>query len=156
MKDLFTRFTEKYKVCPITGCWLWTGALTGRGYGYILNGVGRNEGAHRVAYQLYYGEIGDNHVLHTCDNPRCVNPDHLFLGSHQDNMDDMAQKGRRKSNPPKGSAHIHAKLTEDLVKQIRSKYIPRIYTLQNLADEFGVSKRKIYLIVTRQNWRHVA
>lgn len=156
MKDLITRFTEKYKVCSITGCWLWTASFGTAGYGQILNDRKKLEGAHRVAYELYCGEIGDNFVLHKCDNKACVNPDHLFLGSQKDNVFDMDQKGRRKSNTPVGTKHVHHKLTENDVCEIRSKYMPRIYTLQDLADEYGVTKRNIYLIITKQAWRHVA
>jgi len=155
MKDLFTRFTEKYKVCPDTGCWLWTASFGSMGYGQILNDKNKIEGAHRVAYALYHGEIGNNFVLHKCDNKPCVNPDHLFLGTQDDNVKDMDAKGRRRSNTPKGSKHINSKLTEDEVREIRSKYVPRIYTLQDLADEYGTAKRNIYLIITKQAWRHV-
>lgn len=155
MKDLLTRFNEKYRKCPDTGCWLWIASTYQNGYGQIMNDDGYNEGAHRVAYKLYCGKIGNNHVLHKCDNTRCVNPDHLFLGSHQDNMDDMAKKGRRKSNTPVGTNHVHHKLNEHDVREIRQKYTPRVYTFQNLADEYGVSKRNVVLIVKRKAWRHV-
>ncbi len=76
------------------GCWLWTGCVNNKGYGalYIR---GKVEGAHRAYWEVYNGSIPDNMcVLHTCDNPPCVNPDHLFLGTQSDNMIDKIKKGR--------------------------------------------------------------
>jgi hypothetical protein len=125
------------------------------GYGNILNEKGKQEGAHRVSYRLFVGKIGKNFVLHKCDNPLCVNPDHLFLGSQKDNLKDMTNKGRRRSNTPKGEDHLHSKLTVKDIVAIRRKYIPRIYTLQQLADEYGTAKRNIYLIIQRRAWSHV-
>jgi hypothetical protein len=76
-----------------TGCWEWTGGLFASGYGAV--GVDRKVlKAHRVAWALYRGEVGAWHVLHRCDNPKCCNPDHLYLGTHADNMADRAAKGR--------------------------------------------------------------
>ncbi len=71
------------------GCWIWQGASTG-GYGYV-----QNKGVHRVSYETFIGEIPEGHlVCHHCDTPLCVNPNHLFTGTHQDNMDDMKKKKR--------------------------------------------------------------
>ena len=93
--DLRERFEGKFTPEPNSGCWLWmaAGGADGR-YGRIgVNGNSRL--AHRVAWELYRGPIsGNEHVLHKCDVTICVNPDHLFLGSHADNMRDMAEKGR--------------------------------------------------------------
>ncbi len=155
MKTVKERFEEKYTVCNNTGCWNWHGALMGSGYGNIMNENGKLEGAHRLSYRLNKGDIGASFVLHECDNPLCVNPDHLFLGSQKDNLADMTNKGRRRSNSPKGSKHVHSKLVEKEVLEIRSKYVPYQYGLQKLADEYGVSKRNIYLIIVRKAWRHI-
>lgn len=91
------------------GCWIWQGAKYGHGYGKFRLGRER-KAAHRYSYQLHYGEIPNRqHILHHCDTPACVNPQHLYAGTHQDNMRDRTQKKRE--NPVRGSKHCHAKLT---------------------------------------------
>ena len=103
-RSTFSRFFEKVKK-DSSGCWLWTGAIYASGYGQFYNGADTRAGAkgahmelaHRVAYKLRYGEIPEGMlVLHTCDVRHCVNPDHLFLGTHKDNTQDMIKKGRAK------------------------------------------------------------
>lgn len=79
-----------------TGCWNWQRSLSDKGYGQIGIGGTKSERANRASYRSFTGTIPDGmHVLHSCDNPKCVNPDHLFLGTHQDNLVDMDYKGRR-------------------------------------------------------------
>lgn len=91
---LIDRFEAKVERCPMSGCWLWTDAPNGSGYGRIFTG-GRDVMAHRVSYEMHCGSIPDGlQVLHRCDTPACVNPAHLFLGTHDDNMADMKRKGR--------------------------------------------------------------
>lgn len=98
-ESLIRRFHEKYVIVEPCGCWIWLGAQSGRGYGYIKF-KGRMLQAHRVSWELHHGPIGeaDGHhgacVLHRCDTPSCVNPNHLFVGSHADNMEDKVRKGR--------------------------------------------------------------
>lgn len=88
------RFNEKYIVNEENGCWEWTARLDQSGYGLLCYDGGM-KGAHRFSYKTYVGEIPEGiYVCHTCDNPKCVNPSHLFLGTQQDNMDDMYNKGR--------------------------------------------------------------
>lgn len=155
-KSLKERFDTKYDINPVTDCWEWKGAFYGNGYGNIMLENQRVTGAHRASFLIYKGEIpfGLN-VCHHCDNRSCVNPSHLFLGTDKENMQDMTDKGRRRSNTPVGINHCHAKLTNEKVLEIRRKYTPRVITLQDLADEYEVSKRLIYLIVKKQIWKHI-
>jgi hypothetical protein len=110
--SLRERFPSKYNVDPSTGCWMWTGAKTrrrGQEYAAIGYPVTRRETrvfrGHRVAWELYRGAVPPGkHVLHRCDVPSCVNPEHLFLGTHQDNMIDMTRKGRGRYGAKKKAA----------------------------------------------------
>jgi hypothetical protein len=114
-------------------CWEWRGCKGGGGYGQFgLNG--KSHGAHRVVYRVYYGvDPGELDVCHTCDNPGCCNPEHLFLGTHTDNMRDCVKKGR---NPKtRGARHHKAKLTDENVCEIRASNETGVA----LATKFGVS-----------------
>jgi hypothetical protein len=89
------RFWARVDSSQPDGCWIWKGRRTTRGYGTVNAGLGKNLAAHRASWQIHNGPIPDGlWVLHHCDNPSCVRPDHLFLGTHDDNMRDMALKGR--------------------------------------------------------------
>ena len=136
---------------PNTGCWLWTGAVKEHGYGVIGLG-GRDEGtakAHRVAWKLYRGDIPENGcILHRCDQPMCVNPNHLFCGSLSDNMKDCVRKGRHRLPNNRGENAKWAKLTLDAVQDIRR----RLATGPEYAARYGVSKSAIYEIWRGRNW----
>lgn len=98
-KTMLERFEEKFEPVTESGCWVWTASEHGRGYGLFYTGLKRRKGkmeyAHRVSYELYHGvDPEGEEVCHKCDVTSCVNPSHLFLGSHQDNMDDMRGKDR--------------------------------------------------------------
>jgi len=146
-------------------CWLWTaGQRNASGYGGFLYN-GKHSLAHRVSYEIEIGPVPDGLlVLHRCDNPLCVRPSHLFLGTNDDNMKDMAAKGRspkgdnhctrlRPELVRKGEAAPNARLTEDKVKEIRRRYNNE--EAQALALDFGVSRDTIYGIVYRKKWKHV-
>ena len=110
-RPLQERFNEKYIPEPMSGCWLWTGALRPAGrnhqvnYGMMLLPRSRKgRSAHRISWELHCGGVPEGmNVLHKCDVPLCVNPDHLFLGTHSENMKDCVAKGRK--NAPSGANH---------------------------------------------------
>lgn len=134
-------------------CWEWTGFRLPSGYGVfrIEPGAGGTAPASRASWTINKGPIPDSlHVLHRCDNPPCVNPAHLFLGTHDDNMKDMAAKGR--ATPQCGSVHVLAKLTEDQAEAVFSD--PRSY--REIATDYGIPIARVHGIKSGGNWRHIA
>lgn len=133
------------------GCWIWTKCKSTTGYG-SLRGLGEKR-AHRISYRLHKGQIpAGAHVLHTCDVRACVNPEHLFLGSHPDNMRDMDNKGRRVTR--RGEGHGCARLTEESVLAMRQDHIDGMP--QNaMARKYGVTQATVSRVVLRKNWRHI-
>lgn len=132
--------------------------MAGKKYGSIYVS-GRNVAAHRFSWELQVGSIPNGLlVLHKCDNPACVRPDHLFLGTHKDNVHDMLNKGR--GNPLVGSKHQNSKLTERAVIFMRKNYITgkdRSFTgnLRELAGKFNVSKMTALNAIRGKTWTHV-
>jgi len=148
-------FWKKVNVGKEDECWEWKGRCRHARYGFYGE-VGYNckkWGTHRLAYILTYGEdIPEGmFVCHKCDNTRCCNPNHLFLGTHQDNMDDMVRKGRKQ----KGEACHLSKLTEEDVRQIRQVYIKGIVGYGTIGKQFGVDRDTIKEIVTYETWKHI-
>jgi len=143
-KDI-QRFWSKVAKAGVDECWHWQGALN-CGYGTIAIG-GRVMRAHRVSYILAYGQFDAAlDVCHRCDNPSCVNPRHLFLGTAKDNMQDMVAKGRHYGTH---------KLTIEQVHTIRKRFAdaPRKWGLQvALSREYGVHETTIYRILKGKNW----
>lgn len=132
------------------GCWLWIGGLTSKGYGsFSWTPAGLNHvSAHRESWKIYKGRLRKKtHVLHSCDTPRCVNPEHLFKGNQLTNMRDMVRKGRQ----VKGERQHCAKLNADKVLAIRKD--PR--TNLQIGLEYGVSAPTISDIKNRVTWAHV-
>ncbi len=158
MKPIRQRFDEKYTRGANNGCWLWTGSINSKGYGRIFM-KGGNQLAHRVSWILHRGQIPEGYgyhgtcVLHHCDNPPCVNPAHLFLGTPADNARDMIDKKRGADR--NGGKNPKAKLTVGEVKQIRKYYAPGGCAPLWLAQVYGVSRDAIYGVVNRRNWRHI-
>lgn len=148
------RIEARYIPEPNSGCWLWIGYTDWAGYGR-LKIDGRDQSAHRLSWRIYRGDIPDNQcVLHRCDVPQCVNPDHLFLGTQADNMKDMAAKKRSDGGCRLGSTgerHWLAKLTAEDVRQIRAD--DRYHRV--IADEYAVARSVISAIKRRSAWRHV-
>jgi len=129
------------------GCWLWTGCKSNRGYG-LLTRRRKVFRSHRISYELTYGKIPSGlYVLHTCDVPSCVNPDHLFLGTQKDNMRDMALKGRSTL----GEKNPKAKLTLNQVCEIR-ELAKSGKNRKEIADSFGVTPMNISSIVSGVSW----
>ncbi len=139
-------------------CWWWLGAKNDNGYGMVSDGrYGKRKRAHRVAWELTNGPIPPGlFVLHSCDNPPCVNPAHLWLGTQADNMRDMDAKGRRRwedwfGHHQSGEANKMAKLAAAQVEEIRLLY-PQGWGQRELAAMFGVSRPTISMILNRKRW----
>lgn len=131
------------------GCWLWKQSVGSHGYGQTIN-RGRVTVAHRVAWELTNGPIPpDKEVCHTCDNRRCCNPAHLFLGTRADNMADAKNKGRTM----RGEKQNFAKLTEDDVREIRRRRNLG-EARKTIAQDFGITPTTVGDVMTR-TWRHV-
>lgn len=146
------RFEAKIDKTNPDHCWIWKASKLKDGYGCFC--YGREKRAHRVSWILFNGIIPDGlSVLHHCDNPLCVNPEHLFIGTQKQNMEDMINKGRKIS--PHGTNLPQSKLTENQILEIRAKYIPRKYSLRKLANEYNVSKETIRPIVLKKTWKHI-
>ncbi len=141
------------KVDKTETCWIWTGATYSSGYGVISNGErGKLVSAHRLSYELHKGEIPQGLcVLHTCDVRRCVNPDHLFLGTIQDNHDDMMAKGRE----PRGESHKNSTLKEWQVIEIRRLSSLGEMRQKDIASMFSIRPKTVYKIVNRISWKHI-
>lgn len=136
-------------------CWLWRGAMSANGYGSFRTGRRVSDGAHRVAYALFNRTHPDGlHVCHKCDNPRCVNPRHLFLGTRSDNMQDKVRKGRARSGNQKGENNPRSKLTADQAEQVK-QLITSGRTNTEIAKQFGVSHTLISAIRRGKAWGNV-
>jgi len=149
--EFIERFNLKWKI-DSSGCWLWTAAKLPKGYGQMkLPKTRRQEYAHRLSYIIHYGEIPDGkHVCHRCDNPSCVNPDHLFLGSAQDNLDDMKSKGRHLY----GEKNTQSVLTDDAVRKIK-QLISDGLSQGKIAAMFNVHQVTISKIHRGLRWQHI-
>ena len=151
-KTLEERFWDKVE--KTDGCWLWTGCCDGGGYGQIWD-LERMRKAHRVSWKIYNGLIENGlFVLHKCDVQRCVNPDHLFLGTQQDNVTDMIGKGRQNytGNGLAGENHPLSKLTHEKACSIREMYSTGYYYQRDLGKLFGVAQSQIANIIHNRTW----
>lgn len=132
---------------PNSGCWLWDAGVGKSGYG-VFKKDGRSISAHRFSYEEFVGPIPDEmHVLHKCDVRTCVNPDHLFVGTHDDNMKDSSRKGRK----PRGEDNRAAKLSADDVREIR-KWMKAGVRQELIAKCFGISQSAVGNISTAKSW----
>jgi len=151
-----------------SGCWLWQGAQDANGYGRFKSDYGVVL-AHRFAYELWVGPVGAGLcVLHRCDTPACVRPDHLFVGTKADNTADMMAKGRNRNGSVVGMTrrgnHYElqargekigaAKMTADSVRNLRTDRAGGL-TMAQLADKYGLSMATVHSIVHRRYWAHI-
>ena len=157
-QERFWRFVQKTPTC-----WEWVGAKNGLGYGVLGKG-GRRAGnikAHRASYLLNRGSIPEGlFVCHACDNPSCVRPDHLFLGTALQNWSDAHKKGRTGLPPRRvGTTNSNSKLTNQQVEELRQLYHPpprrrgRVAYHAKLAARYGVDKSTIHNILTKRQWK---
>lgn len=147
---LISRFFSKTSGIDENGCLIWSGAKKPSGYGnfYML---GRYETAHRAIWIIHNGEIPEGmYICHKCDNPQCVNIEHLFLGTPSDNQQDRSAKGRANNGE---MSHL-SKLTGVLVKDIRRRRALG-ESFMSLASAFGVCEANIRCICKRKTWRHI-
>lgn len=163
---LSERFWSKVDIRGSDDCWEWkSGKRKGKGYGaFLFNG--KNELAHRIAWILAFDGVPEGiYVLHRCDNPGCVNPKHLFLGTHQDNMEDMVAKNRQASgdrqglsaDPTKaarGERHGRATITEDQAKAIKS-YGWQGCRASNISIFMDIDQQVVSKILRGRTWKHI-
>lgn len=146
--------SKRHTEMNVVRCIEFTGYRNPEGYGKYRSGKLRDKFAHRVEYEKVHGSIPDGMcVLHKCDNPPCINIEHLFLGTRTDNNRDRASKGR--TFIPNGILDGNHILSEQNVLDIRSKYSTGDYTQKELGEEFGVARNTIGYIVRRKLWRHL-
>jgi predicted XRE-type DNA-binding protein len=158
MKTMLQRFNEKWELDLATGCWVWTAGTSAFGYGRFNVGDNEIKQAHRVSYKIHYGSIPNqdgyhgNCVCHSCDNPPCVNPAHLFIGTQKQNMEDVAGKNRMPRRL--GRDNDNAKLTENMVLEIRDWSEAGIKQ-REIAAAYGTNQPHVSSIILRKIWTHL-
>jgi hypothetical protein len=152
IKNIVQRFLLKLDQTSADGCWPWKECRTQEGYGKFSYPKPNGTRAHRFAYVTFVGPIPSGMmVCHKCDNPPCCNPDHLFLGTHQENMADKMQKERQ----ARGSGIGVAKLIESQVLEIRDRLAAGERQV-NVAARFGITQANVSIIKLKRGWRHMA
>ena len=148
------RFLKRVIVGNQSECWPWTGSVMKIGWhGQWRNADGKIEPTHRAAWRLFKSQIPQgSHVLHRCDNPQCVRPEHLFVGTRHDNMQDMERKVRCRH--PRGAEHGNAKLTDDQVREVMQLRKTGL-SFAKIGELFGVRGSQIHMIAKGAAWRHV-
>lgn len=160
MKKSSTIETIKQKLERLTaiqddGCWMFLGPWNSHGYGH-LSYDGQVFRAHRISYELHCSPVPEGKmVLHKCDHRYCINPEHLFIGTGQDNVDDMVTKGRDAFGDNFGENNGQARLTEDEVRQIRRLLASERFTQDEIGDMFGVTRGAVKMIKYGKTWRHL-
>lgn len=139
------------------GCMIWIASKLMSGYGQISDYLSKPRGvlAHRYSYALHYGPYDSSlHVLHKCDNPGCVAPEHLFLGTQSDNNLDKLKKGRAKGSSRFGESNPSSKLTEKDIQKIK-KLLLQDKTKVWIGKKFGVCRQSIRNIEAKRTWSHI-
>ena len=150
------RFWAKVDVRGLGECWPWMGSTTPSGYGELrLERSRKKKPAHVISYEIKNGAMPSGLLAcHTCDNPPCCNPGHLFSGSHKDNAADASAKGRLRTGPSKGSQNANSRLTEDDVRQIRV-LITAGHTNMAIGAKYGVTHSMVSMIRRGLSWTHI-
>lgn len=148
-----SRFLKRVNVKGKDDCWEWTGSRNNKEWhGQWRNKAGEIELTHRASWRLFKSKIpGGMFVLHKCDNPVCVNPNHLFLGTQSDNCRDMWSKGRANPKQLQGEKHGMSKLTAEAVREIRDSSISGV----ELARKFGITPTTVCDVRKRRIWKHI-
>jgi len=145
------RFRKKVLVDPETGCHVWQGAKIRGGYGHFRD-YDKMVPAHRFHWEVIHGKVPDDlKVCHSCANPACVNPAHLYLDTHARNMAKMSEAGRI----ARGGKHGQSKLKEEQVREIIDLFRTGKYAKSEIARRFGVTRETVSKVVSGKRWRHV-
>jgi hypothetical protein len=154
--SLLKRFWSKVdKSTNPDGCWNWKSGKSDRGYGRF-GFAGKTRRAHRMAFALTFGSFCSKlSICHSCDNPSCVNPKHLWAGTTAQNMQDMVRKGRKPNTAPKGEKSPQAKLSPSDVLSIRKMYVPWKMSRGKIAKFYNVKRSTVQAVLERKSWAHI-
>lgn len=146
-----------YEPVPECGCWLWLGGASAAEYGITPRIDGEQHYVHRLMVEITAGPISDGlEVRHSCDTPLCCNPRHLLTGTHAENMQDMAIRGRSYGSSDFGEDNHSVKLSESDVLEIRKEYPAGQCTLRQLGEQYGITEQAVWRIIHRKTWPHLS